>query len=303
MTPTDALRAEQLDATTARELLERTAIASPEAWRELARDDGIAPVARRLAIRRLFEVEVPEGTSLADAGARIAANAWLHAPDIRPVSVVNGKLPVRWLAEDLIVAIDVCPARPGAGDHHRLVVYLRIAGQPDPDEVLSGLRGGTGGGHEIREVGYSEPEAARKAEAATAAPRPPYVSALVMCRRAICDQSNGMHSLIDVIVQLPARLPGPALFDIYLQLRRVTGPIEIAIEVLDGDGGVLTTGELALGAGGEPGPSPPALGVAIPNVAVGFERAGVHLLRVRAGDTVLAEQPFDVVDVGDVSPP
>jgi hypothetical protein len=121
-----------------------------------------------------------------------------------------------------------------------------------------------------------------------------------------------MHTLVDVLVEIRARLPGPAMFDIYLQLRGLTGPMTFTVELLGPsspdrggdddaggeDGELLTTGTLTLGASADarPGPPPPALGVAIPNVTVGFERAGEHRLRVRCGDDVLGEHRFDVVD-------
>jgi hypothetical protein len=264
--------------------------------RAIASDTAMAPVVRRLAIRRLCEVEVRAGATLADAGAAIAARAWLEPADVRHVSVVIGKIPVQWLAEDFVVAIDVCPATPGTGDRHRLLVYLRVAGQPELEEIVEGLRGGDGGALEVRELGFFETEAPRPD--ADAASRPPVVSSLVICRRALCDAPTGRHTLVDVIVELPATLPGPATFDIYLQLRRLGGPATLTLEIVDGGGDVLTTGTLSLGAspGAAPEPPPPALGVAIPNVTVALEQAGEHLLRVRCGGELLAEHRFEVVD-------
>lgn len=299
----DALRGEKLDAATARELLDRAASLPADAGLAIIRDEAVAPVARRVVIRRLLEAEPRAGATLAELGALVAADAWLQPTHARHVSVVGGKLPVQWLAEDLVVAIDVCPAAPGDGDRHRLLLYLRVAGQPELEEIIEGLRGGAGGGHEVREIGFVETEAQRPG---AAPPRPPVLGALVLCRRALCDTQTGMHTLVDVVVELPAHLPGPAMFDIYLQLRRITGPSTLAIEVIgpaptdDGadDGVVLTTGMLTLGAPPEAaaGPPPRALGVAIPNVAVAFERAGEHRLRVRCGGEILGEHTFEVVD-------
>jgi hypothetical protein len=302
----DALRAEDLDAAAARALLDRAAASTPrEAWLAILRDETVPQVARRLVIRRLLEAEARPGATLAELGALIAADAWLQPTHVRQVSVVNGKLPVQWLAEDLVIAIDVCPALLGDGDRHRLVVYLRIAGQPDVDEIALALRGGAGGEHEVREIGFSETEAARPGggPGASVAPRAPLLGALVMCRRALCDAQTGMHTLVDVIVEIPVQLPGPAMFDIYLQLRRITGPATLAVDVIgpgdvdDSDEVVLTTGTLSLGAReGASGPPPPVLGIAIPNVVVGFERAGEHRLRVRCGAELLGEHHFRVAD-------
>lgn len=307
MDPLDALRDARLDAAAARALLDRAAVTAPEALRAIASDAEVAPVVRRLAIRRLCEAEVRAGATLAEAGAAICAGAWLEPADVRHVSVVIGKIPVQWLAEDFVVAIDVCPTTPGTGDRHRLLIYLRIAGQPELEEVVEGLRGGVFRGEgaapgalEVRELGFFETEAPRPDAGAGAASRPPAVSSLVICRRALCDSPTGKHTLVDVVVELQAPLPGPATFDLYLQLRRLGGPATLTLEVLDGGGGVLTTGTLSLGASREAPaePPPPALGVAIPNVTVVFEQAGEHLLRVRCGDEILAEHRFDVVDAG-----
>ncbi|HSK02072.1 MAG TPA: hypothetical protein VK932_12560, partial [Kofleriaceae bacterium] len=66
----------------------------------------------------------------------------------------------------------------------------------------------------------------------------------------------------------------------------------------DEDGALLTTGTLTIGATarGSAGPPPPVLDVAIPNVAVMFERPGEHRLRLRSGDDVLGEHRFLVAD-------
>lgn len=300
----DALRDETLDAAAARERIgqiERAGAALPrEAWLTVIRDESLPAVARRLVIRRLLEAEARPGAALAEIGALVAADTWLLPTHVRDVTVVDGKLPVAWLAEDRIVAIDVCPAAPG--DRHRLVVYLRVAGQPEVEEIVEGLRGGAGGEHELREVGFRETESARPG--AGAAARLPVLGALLLCRRAVCDVRTGTHTLVDVIVELTVQLPGPAMFDIYLQLRRITGAAVLAIDVLgpgaDGDGGeaLLTTGTLTLGATARDGagPPPPVLDVAIPNVAVMFERAGEHRLRLRCGDEVLGEHRFQVAE-------
>jgi hypothetical protein len=309
----DALRDAKLDAPTARAILERAGDVPPEAWHALVRDEAVPRVARRLAIRRLLEAEAVEGPTLADIGALVAADAWLEPTHVRPISVVAGKLPVQWLAEDFIVAIDVLPAAPGDGDPHRMLVYLRIAGQPELEDILRGLRGGIGGRHVVREIGFSEPEPPRAAAGHGPALRrgsgSPTLGGITICRRALCDAQNGMHSLIDVIVEIPVRLPGGAIFDLYLQLRDISGPATLTIEILgprlpdaDGDaaadGELLTTGTLTLGhsADAPAGPPPKALGVAIPNVAVGFEHAGEHRLRIRCGDDLLGEHRFDVVE-------
>ncbi len=297
----DALRDETLDAAAARERIERAGAATPrEAWLTVIRDESLPAVARRLVIRRLLEAEARPGAALAEIGALVAADTWLHPTHVRDVTVVDSKLPVKWLAEDRIVAIDVCPATPG--DRHRLVIYLRVAGQPEVEEIVEGLRGGAGGEHELREVGFRETESTRPG--AGAAARLPVLGALLMCRRAVCDVRTGMHTLVDVIIELTTQLPGPAMFDIYLQLRRITGAAVLAIDVLgpgtDDDGGetLLTTGTLTLGATAREGagPPPPVLDVAIPNVAVMFERAGEHRLRLRCGDEVLGEHRFQVAE-------
>lgn len=304
----DALRDEHLDLTAARELIERAApTTSREAWLAILRDSSVPRPARRLIIRRVLESDGHAGITVGALGALVATDAWLEPEHVRPVSVVNGKLPVQWLAEDLIIAIDVLPAKPGDGDRHRLLFYFRVTGQPEVEEIVSELRGGPGLRHEVRELGFFESDPPR-AEPARA-PRKPSLGSLVMCRRALCDSQTGMHTLVDVIVELPAGLPGPAMFDIYLQLRGVTGPSAMTIEVIgpaltddgavDPEGELLTSGTLTLGASGTAsGPPPPALGVAIPNVTVGFEHAGEHRLRVRTADEVLGELRFQVSDAG-----
>jgi hypothetical protein len=300
----DALRDETLDAAAARERIariERAGAAPPrEAWLTILRDESLPAVARRVVIRRLLEAEARPGAALAEIGALVAADTWLHPMHVRDVTVVDGKLPVAWLAEDRIVAIDVCPAAPG--DRHRLVIYLRVAGQPEVEEIVEGLRGGAGGEHELREVGFQETESNRPG--AGAAARLPVLGALLMCRRAVCDVRTGTHTLVDVIIELTVQLPGPAMFDIYLQLRRIGGAAALAIDVLgppaddDGDEALLTSGTLTIGttARGSAGPPPPVLDVAIPNVAVMFERPGEHRLRLRCGDDVLGEHRFLVAD-------
>lgn len=304
----EALRDESLDLPAARALLERAAAATPhEAWLAIIQDELVPRPVRRLAIRRVLETYGRPGATLAELGALVAAAAWLEPPYVRHVSIFGGKLPVQWLAEDRVITIDVLPAEPGDGDRHRLLAYLRVAGQPEVDEIAAGLRGGPGGEHEVRELGFAETEPPHP-EAAPVR-RGPVLNTLVLCRRALCDAQTGMHTLVDVIVELPVRVPGPAMFDIYLQLRDIPGPSTLAIQVVgpaltddgvpDADGEVLTTGTLTLGASAAAvGPPPAALGVAIPNVAVGFEHAGEHRLRVLSGDAVLGELRFQVADAG-----
>jgi hypothetical protein len=305
MDPIDALRDDTLDATAARALLERAAATAPrEAWPAVLSDEAVPRLVRRLIVRRLIEAEARPGVTLAELGALISAGAWLGPAHVRHISVVIGKLPVQWLAEDRVIAIDVLPAEPGGADRHRLLVYLRVAGQPELEEIVSGLCGGDGGAHEVREIGFFESEAPRPEPASSPTQSPPMLAALVLCRRAICDTQNGMHTLVDVVVELAVRLPGPAMFDIYLQLRRIRGPSTLTIDVIGPgpteDGELLTSGTLSLGSSTEAPPAPPpsGLGVAIPNVAVGFELAGEHRVRVRCGDEVLGEARLEVVDAG-----
>jgi hypothetical protein len=310
------LRGSKLDAPTARAILERAGDVPPEALQALVRDEAVPRVARRLAIRRLLETEAGDNPTLGELAEIAAVDAWLQPGHVRPVSVVGGKLPVQWLAEDFIIAIDALPAAPGDGDPHRMLVYLRIAGQPELADVLRGLTGtgtGTGTGASgrlaVREIGFSEPETPRPATvgrgpATRRAPGVPTLGAIMICRRALCDAQNGMHTLVDVIVEIPVRLPGPAIFDLYVQLRDITGPATITVEIRGPrkpgaeDGELLTTGTLTLGhsADAPADPPPPALGVAIPNVTLAFEHAGEHRLRVLCGDDVLGEHRFDVVD-------
>jgi hypothetical protein len=304
----DALRDEKLDLPAARALLTRAADAMPrEAWLAIIQDELVPRPVRRLAIRRVLETHGRPGATLAELGALVVAAAWLEPPYVRHVSVLGGKLPVQWLAEDRVIAIDVLPAEPGDGDRHRLLAYLRVAGQPEVDEIVTGLRGGPGGEHEVRELGFTETDPPRPEPARGR--RGPVLGTLVLCRRALCDAQTGMHTLVDVIVELPVRVPGPAMFDIYLQIRDIPGPSMLAIQVLgpaltddgaaDADGEVLTTGTLTLGARDPAaGPPPAALGIAIPNVTIGFEHAGEHRLRVRSDDAVLGELRFLVVDAG-----
>ncbi|HWO17508.1 MAG TPA: hypothetical protein VNO30_01990 [Kofleriaceae bacterium] len=310
----DALRDDKLDAPAAREILERAGDVPREALQAIVRDEAAPRVARRLAIRRLLETEAGDHPTLGAFGELTAVDAWLEPGYVRPVSVVGGKLPVQWLAEDTIVSIDALPAAPGDGDPHRLLVYLRIAGQPELEDVLRGLGGAaTGGQLAVREIGFSEPEPPRAATGRGPAPRrapgAPTLGSIMICRRALCDAQNGMHTLVDVLVEIPLRLPASAIFDIYLQLRDIIGPATITIQILgprppggDGDGELLTTGTLTLGhsadgpADGPADPPPPALGVAIPNVTVGFEYAGEHRLRVLCGDDVLGEHRFGILD-------
>ena len=302
----EALRDESLDLPAARALLERAAAATPrEAWLAIIQDELVPRPVRRLAIRRVLETHGRPGATLAELGELVAAGAWLAPPYVRHVSIFGGKLPVQWLAEDRVITIDVLPAEPGDGDRHRLLAYLRVAGQPEVDEIVTGLRGGPGGEREVRELGFAETEPPRPEVAP--ARRGPVLNTLVLCRRALCDAQTGMHTLVDVIVELPVRVPGPAMFDIYLQLRDIPGPSTLTIQVLgpaltddgvaEADGELLTTGTLTLGARDTSvGPPPAALGVAIPNVTVGFEHAGEHRLRVRSADAVLGEHRFQIVD-------
>jgi hypothetical protein len=295
----DALRDSKTDAAAARTLLDRAGGIPREAWRGLLRDEAIPRVVRRVVIRRLVESAAPDAT-LAELGALIDAASWLSPTDVRNVSVVAGKLPVQFLAEDRVIVLDVCPAVPGDGDAHRLRVYLRLAGQPEIEEILAALHGGTGD-IAVREIGFSETEAPSPS---TTRPlrRSPVLGILVLCRRVLCDTRTGMHTLVDVIADLPVQVPGPAMFDIFLQLREVAGPTTLTIDVLGpgstDEGELLTTGTLRLGPAADPppGPAPHVLGVAIPNVAVGFERAGEHRMRVRCGDDLLGEHRFDVVE-------
>ena len=253
--------------------------------------------ARRLVIRRLLETSFHPGATLADVGAAIDAASWLEPSHLRHIAVVIGKIPVRWTAEDRVVSIEVYPAPPGDPDRHRLLIYLRVAGQPPLDDIVAGLRGGPAGADlEVLEIGFFEMET--PAPAAAASPPPPVLDNLVLCRRALFDAATGMHTLVDLLIDLAvAPLPGAATFDVYLQLRRIAGDATLVVEVSDPDGALLTSGTLSLGAapGAPRTPPPPSLGVAIPNITVTFARAGEHRLRVRCNDQLLGEHRFDVV--------
>jgi hypothetical protein len=299
----DALRDSRLDASAARALLDRAGGDIPrEAWRGLLRDEAIPRVVRRVIIRRLLETAAPDAT-LAELGTAIEAASWLSPTDIRNVSVVAGKLPVQFLAEDRVIVLDICPAIPGDGDSHRLRVYLRLAGQPELEEILAALHGSSTSGADIpvREIGFAETETPNP-DTTRPARRVPVLGSLVLCRRVLCDTRTGLHTLVDVIAELPVPVPGPAMFDIFLQLREVAGPTTVTIDVFGpgttDEGVLLTTGTLRLAPAADPPPGPPphVLGVAIPNVAVGFERAGEHRMRVRCGDDLLGEHRFDVVE-------
>jgi hypothetical protein len=262
-----------------------------DAWLAIVRDATVPRQARRLVIRRLFEAGPRTDIALADLGARVGAAAWLQPAHVRQVDVVAGKIPVRWAPEDEIVTVDVCPD-PGEG--RQLVVYLRIAGKPSIDEIVSGLRDGAGARHLVREIGFFENEPARDPSGA-GRPAVPALAGVVLCRRALCDAETRLHTLVDVLVDVPVgQLPGPASFDVYLQLWQISGAVALVVEVLDGEV-VLSTGTLTLDPGAQhPSTATPALGVAIPNVSVNFARPGAHRLRVRAGDSVLGEHPFMV---------
>jgi hypothetical protein len=295
----DALRDATLSPAAIRALVDQAADSTPrETWLALVRDATLPRLARRLAVRRLLESAWRPGATLAEVGAWIAADAWLAPADVRHVAVLGGKIPVRWLPEDRVVVIDVCPALPGDGDRHRLLVYLRVAGHPPVDRIVAELRGGTSGTSlEVREVGFFETEMPRAI--------PPELLGVVLCRRALCDAATGMHTLVDVLIDVAVSgLPGSAMFDVYLQLRRLTGATSLVLEVLDatrpGEPVVLATGTLALGAApsAPDTPAPPSLGVAIPNVTATFAHPGEHRLRVRCGDESLGEHGFVVVAAG-----
>ena len=132
--------------------------------------------------------------------------------------------------------------------------------------------------------------------------RPPASAGIVLCRRALCDSDSGQHSLIDVLIDLAVPVcPGAVTFDLYLLLRRIGDGSNLVIEVFDRAGVVLSTGKLALAAApaSVPGPPPPALGVVIPRITTVFTRPGYHWLRVRAGEHVLGEHGFVVVETGE----
>jgi len=295
----DDIRDATLGPAAVRALVEQAADATPrETWLAIVRDATLPRLARRLVIRRLLESAWHPGATLAAVGACIAADAWLAPADVRHVAVMGGKIPVRWIPEDRVVVINVCPAIAGDGDRHRLSVYLRVAGHPPVDQIVAELRGGTSGPSlEVRELGFFEMEVPHAI--------PPVLLGVVLCRRALCDAGTGMHTLVDVLLDVAVpSLPSPATFDVYLQLRGLTGVTTLVIEVVEamspGDLVVLATGTLALGAApsAPDTPAPPSLGVAIPNVMATFTRPGEHRLRVRCGDESLGEHSFVVVAAG-----
>ena len=185
------------------------------------------------------------------------------------------------------MTISVCPDEPATD---KVVIYAVIAGNPPLAEVVSGLRGEVGGMHVVRELGVFEdpPDGGRRLV--------PVLAAIVACRRAICDRETRSHTLVDILIDLPVGiLPTTVMFDVYLQLREICPNVRLTLELLDGET-VLSSGTLGLQRAATAGAPEitAALDIALPSMEATVSRTGVHLLRVRSGDTMLGEHPLNV---------
>ena len=129
-------------------------------WTKIANSDSYSADHRRRAIFALFGRHVSPGITLGQLGKILDHPTWLRDDDIDLVTVVGGKLPVHFSAEDTIVVFTVFAMVPD-GIYQSWAIYLTAAGKIDRAQIIAVLRGdqsaSTAATAKIMDLGFAPP--------------------------------------------------------------------------------------------------------------------------------------------------
>lgn len=106
----------------------------PSFWSAIANDASMPVAHRKLAVVQLVRRHVVPGTTTVGVFADMLDGArWLSNGDITVVTELGGKIPVKWLQDDTVIAV----ALPGG----RGAIYLTITGRFALTEIEIALHG------------------------------------------------------------------------------------------------------------------------------------------------------------------
>lgn len=112
----------------------------PGFWSAIANDGRYNPDHRRRAVYELISRHLKRGMTLAELAVLLDNPTWLRDEDVSLVTVVGGRLPVRWSAEDTIFILHIFP---DLSDRHydHWAAYIKIAGQFALETIVDALHG------------------------------------------------------------------------------------------------------------------------------------------------------------------
>jgi hypothetical protein len=109
-------------------------------WSAIANNAEYNQVARRWAVWELFRRHVEPDITLADLASVLDNPTWLADEAVSIVTVLGGRIPVKWTVEDTVFVLLVFPDLPN-GPYKSWGVYLRVSGQVDRESFINVLRG------------------------------------------------------------------------------------------------------------------------------------------------------------------
>jgi hypothetical protein len=112
----------------------------PGFWSAIANDEKYSQDHRRRAVYELFQRHIHSGMTLAVMAELLDDPTWLKDEDITMVTMVGGKLPVKWSMEDTIFILHIFPGLPDRQYAH-WAAYIKISGKVERQSIVDVLRG------------------------------------------------------------------------------------------------------------------------------------------------------------------
>jgi hypothetical protein len=112
----------------------------PGFWSAIANDDNYSQDHRRRAVYELIQRHVYSGMTLADMAEILDDPTWLKDEDVTMVTIVGGKLPVKWSMEDTIFILHIFPGLPDR-QYANWAAYIKISGKVERQSIVDVLRG------------------------------------------------------------------------------------------------------------------------------------------------------------------
>ena len=112
----------------------------PGFWSAIANDDNYSQDHRRRAVYELIQRHVHNGMTLADMAKILDDPTWLKDEDVTMVTIVGGKMPVKWSMEDTIFILHIFPGLPDRQYAH-WAAYIKISGKVERQSIVDVLRG------------------------------------------------------------------------------------------------------------------------------------------------------------------
>jgi hypothetical protein len=96
---------------------------SPRLWLGVAADVRFSADHRARVVSAFFHRHIPDGTTLGELATQLEQPPWLSEDDVDVVSVMAGKLPVRWSPDETVIVL-----RPSFDGRPVGAVYLTVRG-------------------------------------------------------------------------------------------------------------------------------------------------------------------------------